>query len=287
MRDMLTTLGGRWVVRDEEWCDGLTGARVNVADPLAGVDRSEPLPSAFLTGGPTEELQLVVSWSMRIWTDERTQLGHSVETFLAGLDLGAPMGWGLGEPVTRPWSMAAVTEFARSRMPQPTCLVVVGAGARAVLTMTVQRTSHGVEEMCTGLVGLGGVDDPAAARRLAAVPQVLAAMCEGTMPLFGLVLARSGPSDLTCWPRLPGPPMPVAMLIGPPGVIELGVDVLAEADRWGAVVAGRKKFPALVYPLVASDGADPSRLSAILAGFDRDKLRAVFARSAVQLPAED
>ena len=89
---------------------------------------------------------------------------------------------------------------------------------------------------------------------------------------------------MTCWPRLPGAPMPVAMLIGPPGVKELAIDVNAAADRWGALVAGRGKLPALVYPLLGQDGADAGRLPAILAGFDPELLHAVFARSTVGFP---
>ncbi|MCL2490096.1 MAG: DUF6177 family protein [Propionibacteriaceae bacterium] len=284
MRDTLTTLGGHWLVQDpvRGLYDGLSGqVLASLGDALMPSDDFQVCES-FMQPGRYDEMQFVVSWSIRHKAEAATVVGRSVEAFLEGLGLGAPQGWGLQEPVTEPWNAAELTRFARSRMPEPSRLVVTGGGdgPRHVLTVMVQRTNHGVEELVTGLVGAGPVDSPAANERLAMIVPVLAGMCEGTMPLFGLVMARSGRADLSYEAVVPGAPMPVAMLIGPPGVRDLQVDIADAVDRWGVFVAGRPRLPALVYGLLPKDAGDATRLPDILAGFDQDRLQAVLGHSA-------
>jgi hypothetical protein len=280
VRDLLESLRGKWVVRsgDGELYDGLDG---RLLDGLGAAFADGPWPGvaeAFLRPGPATCGQLAVSWSMRHKAELGTMLGGSVETALETLGLPGPSGWGPHEPATEPWDKAALTEFARARAPQPTRLTVVSP-APAVLTMTVQRTVHGVEESVTGLVGLGDSSDPASARRLVEAPKVLAALCEYEMPLFGFLLARSGAPDLTHAPRLPVAPMPVGMLIGPPGVRELGIDVDKAQTRFEALAAGRKRLPGLVFPLAPRSQSDVNRLADVLASFDPVKLRRVLGRT--------
>jgi len=250
MRDTLVTLGGQWLVDDPTFglYDGLSGLTAASLGDAFAPREGRRVCDAFLQPGECSELQLVVSWSIRHKAEVSTVVGRSIEVFLAGLGMDQPDGWGLQEPVSEVWDPVELTRFARTRMPEPSRLVVTGGGdvGRVVLMLMVQRTIHGVEELVTGLVGLCQVDDPAATARLGQVSKALAGMCDGSMPLFGLVLARVGSADLSWQPMVPGAPMPVAMLIGPPGVHELQVDIADSVNRWGAVPAGRPRLPALV-----------------------------------------
>jgi hypothetical protein len=285
MRDTLATLGGRWLVHGLDGVyDGLSGRSVDTVEGLCAAEvASHEMAPAFLRPSPGTELQLIVSWSMRLMADEDTVLGGSLETFLGSLGLGMPSGWGWHEPVSQPWNRDALTQAVRVRMPTPSRLVVIADAGRAVFVVLVQRIRYGVEEIVTGLVGLGPARDAASATAMQAVPAALAAMSVGTMPLFGLVLARAGRHDLTQEPRLPGAPLPVAMMIGPAGVRRLGVDVDTEVARWGAVTVGRKKLPGLVYSLIPRYEGDTGRLGGIVAGFDQEKMRVVFGSSSVLL----
>jgi len=288
LRDTLTTIGGKWVIRDRTlglW-DGLSGATLESVGQAFEQASSRHVNAGFLTPAEMGQLQLVVSWSMRLKAEAETVLAGSVESFLHGMGLGDPWGWGLHEPVTEQWSRQTITKLARSRMPGPVRLIVAGGvgDLRTVLTLMVQRTSHGLEEIVTGLVGVGSVTDAEATRRLLSVTDVLADMCLSTMPLFALVMSRAGSMDLAQEPRLTGAPMPVAMLIGPPGVRELGIDVDDAASRWAAVAAGRSRLPALIYPLLPHESSDATKLYDILRGLDQNRLRAVFGRAAASLP---
>ena len=282
MRDALTCFDGRWVVDDgQQAYDGLTGA---VLGSWADIDQpsgtSRAVAGRFLDppANMYGDVRLVMSWSQRHKADADTVVGGMLEGFLAGLGLAAPAGWGVCEPVTEPWDKAEVTRFARSRMPDPTRVVVVGHHPDTLsATVSVQRTREGVEETVTGLVRVGPIGSDAAQDRLAAVPGVLAGLCESTMPLSAVVMAQTGSGDLAWGPWVPGIPVPVAVLVGPPGVRDLGIDVADAVQHWSALRAGRPKLPALVYPF--TDGTDPvAKLRGILAGIDRSRLPEALVR---------
>lgn len=271
MRHALQQVGGRWVVRgaDGQLRDGRSGRRLDrFQDAVtAGPPRSpDDVSLAHLDLRTPTATQLVVSASTRHQARAETLLGGTVERIVRHLDGDVPSGWGTHEPAARTWDRPAMTAHARSRMPRATTYVVTGSARLPLaLDVTARRTDRGVEELVTGLVGIGGIDDDDVTRRLADVPRLLAGIAEVGMPLFGLVMARRGRADLTWPPVLESPPVPVALLIGPPGVRGLGLDVADLGRRFDAAVTGRPRTPGLVVPL--GDGVDPAgigRLAEVL-----------------------
>ncbi|MCL2490208.1 MAG: DUF6177 family protein [Propionibacteriaceae bacterium] len=252
MRDYLALAGGRWVVKDAAGLyDGSTGAPLQSWDDNV----SQPLPQAdgYRRPASVDAMRLVISFAQRHKADASTVLGGMLEGFLTGLGLGHPGGWGSCEPVDEQWDRTAMTGHLRARMPDSSKVVVAGCDPAVSAVIQAQRTSTGVEEIVTGLVSVGPIGEPITQQRIESVAEALAELCTGTMPLFGLVMAHAGRADLAWEPRLPDVPTPVALLIGPPSVKELRLDVTEETERWSAIQAGRPKLPALVYPLAGSD----------------------------------
>lgn len=218
-------------------------------------------------------VQLVVSWAIRHTAEPDTVIGSSLETFMGALDCGTPFRWGDEDPDEQPWDTKNMTRFIRSQMPHPAHVLIEGGPDNpAMLTMTVDRTRHGVEEVVTGFLDAGPWGSPESARRVDKVVEALEKMCDGTMPLFASVMVRGA------WGLAAGPstPMaPVAMLIGPPGVRELGLDVDGLCQQFGARAAGRPRLPALVFPLLSTDEPGNVRLARILTAIGEDKIRSV------------
>lgn len=277
-RQALVESGGAWVVRgDDGLRNGLDGRRL------------QDFPEAVRTGPPTsvDEVavsylrperptadQLVVSASVRHRAAAETVLGTTTELLATELTGAAPTGWGTHEPAGRPWDRHQLTAAARDRMPEPTRLLAVGsAAAPLAVTITAQRTDHGVEELTTGLLSVGVPGDAVADVRVAAVPQVLGRLAMTQLPLFALVLRRPGRADLAQAPRMALPPVPVAMLLGAPAVRQLGVDPEALRDRFGAVVAGRPRIPAVVLPFGRRPDRNPvEELAAVIEHLGRDRV---------------
>jgi hypothetical protein len=277
-RQALVDSGGAWVVRgDDGLRNGLDGGRL---DDFADAARTGPPTSvADVAVGylrpwtPTAD-QLVVSVSVRHRAATETVLGATTELLATELAGAAPSGWGTHEPARHAWDRRMLTEAARTRMPDPTRLLAVGsAGAPLAVTITAQRTEHGVEELTTGLLSAGSLGDPVAEMRVAAVPQVLGRLAATQLPLFALVLRRPGRADLAQAPRLSPPPLPVAMLIGAPAVRQLDLDVAGMRDGFGAVVAGRPRIPAIVVPFGRHRDRNPvDELAAVLDHIGRDRV---------------
>lgn len=266
MRSMLVESGGAWVVRSSDGVlrDGLTGRwlerfqDVFTTPPPAEIG---DIARAYLRPHHADTTQLIVSMSLRHRAAEQTLLGDAVETFTTMLGGQLPSGWGVHEPAGRPWDRAALTMTARSRMPEATRFVVVGDYRLPVaLNLTATRTDRGVEELITGMIGLGLADRATTAERRALVPDILARIAERQMPLFALVLERNGLFDLTTPCVLQNPPRPLAMLVGAPAVSAMKLDPAALFRAVGARAVGRPRTPALLFPL---DGDGPRLAQAL------------------------
>jgi len=277
-RQALTDAGGAWVVRgDDGLRNGLDGRRLERFQDAPGLGAPTTIADVavgFLRPQQLQTEQLVVSVSVRHRAAEETVLGTTAELLATELTGAAPTGWGTHEPAGRPWDRRALTGAARGRMPDPTRFVVVGSAAAPVaLTVTAQRTEHGVEELTTGLLAAGPVGDDTTALRIAAVPRALGRLAVSQLPLFALVLRRPGRADLAQAPRLSVAPRPVAMLLGAPAVRSLQLDVEDLRDRFGAIVAGKPRIPALVLPFGGQDGVDPvTELAAVVEHLGADRV---------------
>lgn len=307
MHDALVRTGGVWVVREARGTlrDGSDG-RV-LASVSAATDRTAPvltpvatstgdgtgLPGApvspvFLRSEPTGDgpdaadvrrrlaaplgRQLVVSVSVRHQARRTTLLGRTTEILAEQLTGSPVLGWGVREPAVVPWDRTALTAYARGRVPEDSRLVVVGDGF--VGTITVRRTSHGLEETTQLLVNAGPSGSDAARAVVDAVPATLGQLSSTLVPLFGLVTTRTGRADLLVPSVLETPVVPLAMLLGPPAVRELGLDLALLADQHDAQVVGRRRVPGVVLPLGTFDHADWGRLAGVVRTLGADRVLA-------------
>ena len=248
LRDALASAGGSWVVEDGEggsW-DGLLGL----------VTDGTGVAPSFLRPVEADALQLVVTASLRHRAEASTRIGGALELVAGLAGRGAPTGWGPHEPVEFPWDPAAVTRHLAARSPEESRVVV--AGPSLIGSTLVQRTDKGVEEVLQALVALGPVGTASTDAALAEVPTRLRLLAEDALPLFASVFARPGRADLTTAPHLQAPPVPVAVLIGAPGVRDLGLDVRQLVERFGALVVGRPRIPGVVVPFGGADGGWPA-----------------------------
>lgn len=279
LREALRDAGGRWVVRgiDGTLRDGIDGRRLeSVAD---AADRS-PLQHAddvavrFLRPVPAESVQLVISQSVRHKAADTTLLGATAELFARELTGAAPSGWGPHEPAVIAWDRARLTELARGRMPDETVVMVAGTPERPLVgTLRAARTENGLEETTQLLVGVGEPGSAQARTAIDSLPSAFAALAAHQMPLFGLVMGRHGRRDLTFPSVLEGPPVPLGLLLGPPGVRELGLPVEELAARLGARVVGRPRVPGLYFPLGTLERDGWPALQAVLDAIGHDNVR--------------
>lgn len=279
---------GAWVVRahDGSLRDGVSGARLaHVAQVLDAqpIDSADDIAIAFLRPQPADQLELIITASVRHKALSTTVLGgalHSLSTDLRGVP---PTGWDVHEPVSAAWDRPALTQYARGRMPSETLFVANGLdGPPLIATVLAQRSSHGVEETTKAFIGLGlpGSEGvlTAPSRTVEAFTRLAAPTASG-MPLIAFALARPGSARQLHFPVLSLPPVPLALLIGPPGVKALGLDPARYRQEFDAIVVGRPRIPALLFPLGDLDGGGWEALDTLLASFDRAKMNTLLGEN--------
>ncbi|MEU4384965.1 DUF6177 family protein [Promicromonospora sp. NPDC023805] len=288
MHDALLSSGGVWVVREGDGHgpkrDAVTGRRVaDMADALNGAGRVEAdntspiflrqvpdddtLPAwaiddvRRLVDAPTTQ-QVIISMSVRHNARRTTVLGLTAELLLDALTGSGPSSWGTAEPALAPWDRAELTRYARGRAPDDTHLVVVAP--HAVGTVTVRRTADGLEETTQLTLGAGDPRSDAARSVLDGIPAAFTLVAQKVMALFGLALTRVGRADLNVPPIVEAPAVPLTMLVGPPGVRSLGLDLDAAAQQFGGTQVGRRRLPGVLLPLGTGDRVGWTRLTEVV-----------------------
>ena len=318
MHDALVGTGGVWVVREDggtlrDGTDGRVLTSVSAATDRTAPELTAPgaaspsgsaaaaVSSVFLRAQPTGDgpvaadvrrrldaplgRQLVVSVSVRHQARRSTLLGRTTEILAERLTGGPVLGWGVREPALVPWDRTALTAYTRGRMPEDARLVVVGDGF--VGTVVVRRTSAGLEETTQLLVHAGPSGSDAARAVVDAVPATLEQLSSTLVPLFGLVTTRTGRADLLVPSVLETPVVPLAMLLGPPAVRELGLDLRLMADQHDAQVVGRRRVPGVVVPLGTFDHADWDRLAGVARTLGADRVLAAVGGEAPRATLQD
>ncbi|MEE6281241.1 DUF6177 family protein [Georgenia sp. MJ170] len=283
LQQLLQDVHGGWVVRgtDGTLRNGLNGRRLaTIAEVLDAtpLQTQDDVAVRYLRPGPgsSEAVQLVISQSVRHKAVDTTLLGGTVEILATELAGAVPTGWGPFEPALRRWDRTALTELARSRMPRESTLVVAGETDRPLsATIQVLRTSDGLEETTQLMLPVGAPGSDTTRRALEALPGAFASLAAHHMPQFGLVLARTGRRDLTLDSTLAAPPTVAGMLIGPPGVRQLGLDVPALAERFDARVVGRPRIPGLYFPLGGLTDPGWERLDAVVDHLGRERVQSI------------
>jgi hypothetical protein len=266
--------GAAWVVRGERGLrEGFSGRRLSeIVDVLAPAPNAfaDDLDLGFLRPPPVTAVQVLALISLRHRAQTSTVLGGPASR-LAELLAERPLSvWGAREPAGNRWDRTELTTFARHLMPGPIAVVGSGPGSRA--TITIQRTDQGVEEVTQLHANLGSPErapvDHARQRTLTYLSEL--AGC--TMPLVGMVLARPGPSDLLVRPQASWPTTPLALLIGPPAVRRLKLDISDLIARFGARAVGRPQIPGLLFDLAGPDTDPATRLDEVVAALGGDEL---------------
>lgn len=281
--------GAGWVVRSRGGLrEGFGGRKlasvgeVLTASPVRGVD---DVDVGFLRPTPADAVQLSVVVSLRHPARSSTLLGGPAAG-LSELATGRPPRvWGAHEPAGEVWDRSVLTTFVRGRMPGPLLTVVSGEGFAA--TLTVQRTSSGVEEITEAQLSLGVPSTVAFEDLRRRLLDWLADLTATAMPLVALVLARPGRADLLVPPLLTHPPTPLALLIGPPGVRGMEVDVDALVTRFGALRVGRPRIPGVLFDLGTLGEPGWQRLDAVLSAVGREQVLAATGLAPRHLEAPD
>ncbi|RKS74738.1 hypothetical protein BZB76_3257 [Actinomadura pelletieri DSM 43383] len=223
LRLALTGPECRWVVTDPAggYYDGFNGATLAWDGGAFSPDGGTA--EAFKEAGP-DGTQLVVAASVRHTAYDTLTVGVVAQVMCEELGGAPPAGWGTSEPAGIAWDVERLTKLCRDRAPRPTWLVFVGDGV--VGTMTVRRTTSGVQETVTAGVGRE-VDVRGLVERL-----------DAGFSLVSVVAQKvPGRADLTVEPRWSGPPVPVGMAVGPEAQAEAGMPVTGRAD-WVELSAG-------------------------------------------------
>jgi uncharacterized protein DUF6177 len=281
--------GAGWVVRSRSGLrEGFTGRRLSavgdvlVTPPMRDID---DVDLGFLRPTVADAVQLSVVVSLRHQPRAGTVLGGPAAQ-LAELGTGRPPRvWGPHEPAGQRWDRNELTRFARTQMPGP--VLLVSAGDDFAANLFVQRTAQGVEEITEAQLNLGVPSTVAFADQRTRLLSWLADLTATAMPLVALVMARPGRADLLIPPQLTLPPTPLALLIGPPGVRALSIDVDAMVERFGALRVGRPRIPGVLFPLGTLGEPTWSRLDEILSAIGGDRVSELIGLSPRHLEHPD
>ncbi|GGA56560.1 hypothetical protein GCM10011490_03010 [Pseudoclavibacter endophyticus] len=309
MHDALTTLGGVWVVHTEAGLrNAATGqrlARIEDAVPRArggasrtgGADGDRGAGSRNRNGeaeqprlakehaaiavdpGDVREV-LVVNATVRHRNVSAAPFGASLR-HLAEAVLGeTALDWGVREPVVTPWDGDEVAEFFRARAHRGPSVVIAGSGEDgrlAVGQVRIRPRRVGAEEAYSLRVDLGPAGDAATTERWLAVTEALTELPEIGLPLYTSATADYGVSDLSIWPWLRPPSIPVSLLIGAAGVARFSIARRRAAleAHFAVEFVGSGRRPSLVAELGERphpDNAD--ELAALLGAIGADAVAA-------------
>ena len=281
--------GAAWVVRSVNGLrEGFTGrwlseiGEVFTAPRIRSVD---DVDLGFLRPAPATAVQVMAVISLRHKARATTILGGPMAEVAKIISGAAPQVWGAHEPAGNRWNREDLTGFAQSQMPGPVLAVGVGTSFRS--TLTVQRTSAGIEEITEAHLSLGVPSTVAFEDHRKRLMSYLSGLAENSMPLVGLIMARPGRADLLIPPFLQHPPTPMALLIGPPGVRALDISIDQMRRQFGAVSVGRPRIPGLLFSLGSLGEPTWPVLDAILSAIGGDQVNEILGLSARHTSPED
>lgn len=250
---VLELLGATWVVSDigGTHYNGITGERLG----WDGV-RFNPtyeFGDSFLDIPDSPQPGVLFMAEMVHPARSSTQVGRLAEVLCRATTGGNPLGWGVLEPASEPWSMVDLTAQVRDgSMPRAGIVHVVGrAGTRPFSSVTtIERTSSGVVERVTATIPL---DEPWGAQERQDFQE---AMHEaGARHAVAYSFARG--SGLFRSPRFEGSGVPMAGLLGPEVLRERGAAQTLErlGELGHAVDRGRWQSVGVTYPAQPVAGA--------------------------------
>ncbi|MDF2746499.1 MAG: hypothetical protein K0S98_783 [Propionibacteriaceae bacterium] len=273
--------GAAWVVRSPNGLrEGFTGRRLSeIGDVFAAsaIRSIDDIDLGFLRPGPATAVQLMAIISLRHQARPTTILGGPIEGIAKITSGDPPRVWGAHEPAGNLWRREDLTTFAQSQMPGPVLVVAIGRSFRS--TLTVQRTSAGIEEITEAHLSLGVPSTVAFEDHRTRMIGYLADLAQNAMPLVGLIMARPGREDLLIPAFLQHAPTPMALLIGPPAVRALDVSVDQMVRQFGALRVGRPRIPGLLFSLGSLGEVTWPLLDEILTALGGDQVNEILGLS--------
>jgi hypothetical protein len=238
--------GGVWAVRDGSAVhDGLSGYRIDAFADLwrrSGTDRDRLAAFTRWTTTPHGVLMFDVFAHQRAAAGTRIgDLGAGVVRSLGGTPLDV---WGLHEPLVDRWDPATLTETARRRMPVSDVMHARSADG-SFCDVSVGRTRRGILEQVKGGVPIGAYP-LATAEVVDRASTTLADVAERFQPTIGFVSLAELDDGVTQRPSAKRLEVPLAVVIGPRGVHDLGIDPEDLARRHDVTVLGRRRLPSLL-----------------------------------------
>ncbi|MGY4859362.1 DUF6177 family protein [Cryobacterium sp. AP23] len=280
MMQLLGATRSKWVARDASGAltDGLTGRRLaevqDVLNPGSARDADTPTDAAdantpaVAATDAAERSWLHLTVSVHLQAREETRVGGALAFLTDRVANAAPAGWGVHEPAGLAWDRENLDRYVRARMPRETRVYVAGHGGLAMSAlMRVTRSARGLVEETKLLVALDA-DDTAAQRSIAAVPGVFADLAATESVLLGSAFVLRGAADLAVSAQLGAPPLPVAMVLGPRAVRDLGLDPAEAEERFGAIRAGRPRIPSIVLPFTREGSGSWQQYLDVAGSFD-------------------
>ncbi|QPL05348.1 MULTISPECIES: DUF6177 family protein [Actinomyces] len=271
----------------------VAGCAVLVKDPYDGYrtlrsGRWAPSIDAFATDGPAPAASTVpphwqldtripvLGLSVSLFHPARrsTVLGRCAELVVEHLmPPDTTLSWGRYEPAGAPWNPKDMTTLARRGMPSITFMLAAHGpngtdgtdGSVLSGTLSVSRTSTGLEEYLELVINPRWLTLPQWSSHYMAA---LSAIGTVLKPQFALAHRTLGYAD-GCLPAGPRPvPTPLAVLIGAPGIKQLGVDAAAVATQHHGSLTGTGRRHGILVPLETGTEADWNALARLLTTLD-------------------
>lgn len=258
--ELASMLGGTWVVASQHgYRDALTGRRLRAPEDVV-IPSGAPEQAPEYARPPIDETTIVsVSASIRQRNRSTADYGSAVRLLAELLVDDVTLRWGAQEPVMAEWDDATVASHVRANLERTPWLIVAGegpTGRRVTGTLRVRPTKQGSEEIISLVVDAGPRDSEEAALTLADLPSVLGEFDGEGMPLIAAAYATIGRSDLLNSSTLEFPSVPMALLIGAPGVAKFELDLELLTDEFDAFVTGPSRRESVVFALGANARPD-------------------------------
>lgn len=238
--------GGFWAIKDSSGVyNALSGYRINSFDELWSGNPEGEIYPALRTRRPDPVGALMFDIYNHQRAVTETMVGGVMRETVRLLG-GAPLQvWGRHEPLTSAWDEQRITAAARAEMPLSGAVRARGTTG-AYAEMSVGRTKQGLLEHIRGGVPIGAYPSDNTAPVLQTASEALAALVERFRPTVGFVSLAEVDPDLNQGAQAKLPEVPLAMLIGPKAVHDLGVDIAAVTKRHDVIVLGRPRTPSLL-----------------------------------------
>lgn len=258
MHEGLRTFGGRWVVRtDAGLRDAETGRRLGaIDDAIRPRGPVEAAPEHAEIDADERDLAAIleVSVVVRHRVAAAARYGEAARRLAAAFLDDPALDWGIREPIGARWDDGEVEAYLRGRAGGPSAVLVTGGGddgRTLVGSIRVRPDGNAAVEAVALRIDLGDPNDEATGERWLGVAETFTELAALDGLLNATAMAAFGPRDLSVWPWLRPPPLPMALLVGPVGIARFDIGARRDAleAHFAAEFVGRSRRPSLVVEL--------------------------------------